>query len=218
MSALTFGPDAGLPAGYARCAAGTLLWRGHTPGRAADWFGPAVGAAGTNRFDVPRRGPGDPGTCYLALGLDGVLLERVLRDRPATFLSRRTLGRAHAVAQAWLARDLVLVDLLVALQSVHGLQLAEVCAPPVLAAPPGAPRYPRTQALAAAWAAAAHPGVPGGRVDGVVYGSRFGPAAACLAVWDRARAALAWRPGAPLDADMPALVAACARLGLGLVG
>jgi hypothetical protein len=209
VGGFTFGPDAGLPAGYARCVAGTVLWRGHTPGRAPDWFGPAVGAAGSNRFDAPVRAAGDPGTCYLAEGLEGVLLERVLRDRYATFVSRRTLDREHAVARARVERDLVCIDLLVAL-TVHGLELADIAAPPV---PRAVPRYPRTQQLAARWAVAAHP-VP---VDGIVYGSRFGPAAACLALWNRARTALAWQPSQPFDADMPALLAACGRLGLGLL-
>jgi hypothetical protein len=209
VSDFAYGPDAGLPAGYARCAAGTTLWRGHTPGLVPGWFGPAIGAVGTNRFDAPVREAGDPGTCYLAAGLEGVLLERVLRGRPVTFVSRRTLAREHALARARLARDLVLVDLFAAL-AVHRFEVADIAAPPDLR---GTPRYPRTQPLAAGWSRAAHP-VP---VDGIVYGSRFGPAAVCVALWDRAETALAWGPSAPLDADMGALVAACNRLGLGLL-
>ncbi|HKG93773.1 MAG TPA: RES domain-containing protein [Gemmatimonadaceae bacterium] len=212
MTGFAFGPDAGLPAGYARCAAGTVLYRGHTPGRAPDWFGPALGAAGTNRFDAPmRRTAADAGVCYLAERIDGVLLERVLRGVWRPLISRRTLGRDHALATARVDRDLVLLDLLVALSTVHGLELADVSAPPI---PRAVPPYPHTQALAAQWAAASHP-VPS--VDGIVYGSRFGPAAVCVALWDRARGALAWGPSVRFEADMPALAAACERLGIGLV-
>ena len=212
MTGFAFGPDARLPAGYARCAAGTVLYRGHAPGRSADWFGPAVGAPGTNRFDVPlRRTAADPGTCYLAERIDGVLLERVLRGVWRPIISRRTLSRDHALATAHVDRDLVLLDLMVALSTVHGLELADVSAPPI---PRAVPAYPRTQALAEQWATASHP-VP--RLDGIVYGSRFGPAAACVALWDRARDALTWGPSAPFEADMTALAAACERLGIGLV-
>ena len=63
-------------------------------------------------------------------------------------------------------------------------------------------------------AAAPHPVA---NVDGIAYGSRFGSAAVCVALWDRARGALTWGPSAPFEADMPALAAACERLGIGLV-
>ncbi len=80
MSAARFGPEAGLPAGFAVYPGGTVLLRGHSPGRVPTWFGPAVGERGTNRFDLPaRKRASAPGVCYPAATLDGVLLERVIR-------------------------------------------------------------------------------------------------------------------------------------------
>lgn len=152
--ALAFGPDAALPAGYARLAAGARLQRGHTPGRAPGFFGPPVGQPGRNRFDVTGPRAADaPGVCYLALTTAGVLLERVLRDARLPVLSRARLDRAHAWTEATLARPLVLLDLWLA-PGVHGVQVADISAPPQLdsaagADPLGIP-YPRTQRLAGA--------------------------------------------------------------------
>jgi hypothetical protein len=219
VSGLVFGPDGGLPAGYARWPVGTAFHRGHTPGRSPVWFGPAPGTWGSNRFDPPHpRTARDPGVCYLAATLVGVLLERVLRGVALPAVARRTLATQHAVTGAVLARDLVVVDLVLAL-SVHGLELADVAAPPLLT-PGTSPRYPRTQALAGTWATAnrdrRHP-VPGGRVDGIAYVSRFGPAAHCLALWDDAADALRWGKTTPLGAAA-GIDAACEALGIGVVG
>jgi len=154
VSALRCGPAGGLPAGYARCEAGTVLMRGHSPSKAPDWFGPAVTRADVRRFDVPLRTADDPGVCYLAPSLEGVLLERVIRDSTVNPLSHATMSREHAITAARLTRDLVLIDLL-----------------------------------------AAHE---------------------CIALWDRAAAALAWGETVSLGADRNALALACTRLGIGL--
>lgn len=213
-----FGPTAELPAGYARCRAGLPLRRGHTPGLTPDWFGPDIGVLGENRFDPPRpRTPADPGVCYVAESLIGVLLERVLRGVKWPAVSRTTLNAKHSVSDAVLTRDLVTLDLIQAL-GVHRLELIDVCAPPDLT--PGAPlRYPRTQQLAGEWAArnagGGHP-VPGGRVDAILYVSRFGPGARCLAIWDTAREAVDWGSTVPLG-SASGLEEACEALDVKLL-
>lgn len=215
MTSIDFGPNAGLPAGYARWNAGAILLRGHSPTLSANWFGPALGALGGNRFDAPRpRTSSDPGVCYIAEGLGGVLHERVFRGVVVPQLSRATLSAAHAVTDVTLGRDLILIDLVVAI-AVHGLQLSDTTAPPLVS--PHAPlRYPATQGMAGAWAAtnaAAGFPVPGGQVDGILYVSRFGPADRCLALWDVAVSALSWGSAQPLGGHVQ-LTAACGMLGV----
>lgn len=228
---LRFGPDAALPAGYARLEAGARLERGHAAGRAPDFFGPPVGLPGRNRFDGsgPRRAS-EPGTCYLALGMLGVLQERVLRGVRLPLLSRARLSAAHHWSVATSLAPLLLLDLWLA-PTVHGLELAEISAPPrrVPRPPPSAAfavhadgrpvvPYPPTQQLADAWRARNASGgfpVPGGRVDGILYGSRFGPASLCVALWEPAAGALRWSPPLPLG-EAPGLAAAANLLGVGL--
>jgi hypothetical protein len=205
IEGIAFGTEGGVPAGYARCAAGRSLLRGHSPDRQPEWYGPAVGGSGDNRFDWPGvRGATDPGVCYLAVGLEGVLLERVIRDRDIGALSRATLRRDHAVATAVPTRDLVLIDLVVTLKTKYQLEVDDISYPPP---------YMRSQDLARQWYQAPHP-MP---VDGILYMSRFGPAHACLALWDRTRGALAWGTSQALDERPGALETACDRLGLGLI-
>jgi len=213
---IDFGPSAGLPAGFASWRSGSALVRGHSPSKSANWFGPALGALGSNRFDPPRpRTLNDPAGCYLAEGIIGLLHERVFRGALQPQVSRTTLSAHHAVTEATLLRDVVLIDLVVA-TAVHGLQLSDITAPPLLA--PHAPlRYPATQGMAGAWAAtnasAGFAGVPGGRVDGILYVSRFGPAERCVVLWDLAHGALRWGSALPLGAH-GGLRAACGALGV----
>ncbi len=209
MSALRFGPAGGLPAGYARCEAGTTLMRGHSPNKAPDWFGPAVGRVGVHRFDVPLRTEDDPGVCYLAPSLEGVLLERVIRDSTINPLSHATLSREHAITAARLTRDFVLIDLLATPWTVHGVQMHAVAA---------VPPYGATQQLARQLTRLTLPQPDGTAMcpDGIAYGSRFGAAHECIALWDRAATALAWGETVSLGADRNALALATTRLGVGL--
>lgn len=211
MSAFRFGPEAGLPAGFAVCPAGMALLRGHSPGRVPWWFGPAVGERGTNRFDLPmRERASDPGVCYLSTTLDGVLLERVIRDARRD-LSRATLQARHAVTTCVTTRDLLLVDLFFAPWIPHGVQIGDVAA---------RPPYTVTQRLAARLAVLTPDGSaesPPARPDGILYGSRFGASIECVALWDRAADALKWGASAALGEDHRALSEACLRLGIGLV-
>ena len=212
MSAFRFGPDAGLPAGFARCPAGTRLLRGHSPDREPAWFGPAIGARGLHRFDLPQReSASDPGICYLAPTLEGVVLERVIRDIRRDVLSITTVNRQHAVTRVTTKRDLLLIDLLVAPWIPHGLQVGDVMSPPP---------YDVTQRLAERLTSMipdGYVGTPPALPDGIVYASRFGAAIECLALWDRAADALEWHDMTPLGSDDNALAAACLRLGIGLL-
>jgi len=101
----------------------SLLLRGHRPARAPDWFGPAIGADGVNRFDLPhRRTARELGICYLSPSLEGVILETVVRDARSRVLSVATLRRDHVVTAVRTTRDLLLIDLMVAPWTVHGVQ------------------------------------------------------------------------------------------------
>jgi hypothetical protein len=208
-----FGPEAGLEPGFALGRVGTTLLRGHTPGRAPDWFGPAVGHRGIGRFDVPVRDDrNDVGTCYFAETLAGVIYERVLRGLMPPALSVTTVDAAHAITEATLTRDVILIDLF-AFPGRHGLQIGLTTLAPVLPTPPGMPVYPMTQPLAAFWASAPHPH----RVDGILYNSRFTGAALCVALWHRASDALVWGTERTLTSDFPAFNHACRSIGVALV-
>lgn len=199
-----FGADGDLPAGYARCTAGTDLVRGHSPGKVPDWFGPGLGNVGINRFDAPKQTTTDHGTCYLARSLEGVLLERVLRGVWRPVVSRSSLMERHAITAARPTRDLIFLDLCLALNSVHRLQISDISQPPP---------YTRTQNLARRWARQSHPVA----VDGILYTSRFAPAARCIALWDRAASAVEWGTTGLLGADIAQLSRACVRLGIGII-
>jgi hypothetical protein len=162
-----------------------------------------VGKPPKYRFDHPSRTATDPGVCYLATSLEGVLLERVLRDAVWTSISLAKAQAGHAVSQAVVTRDLVLIDLLAAVHTVHHLEMSEITAPPP---------YASTQALAAGFAKITAPHIP----DGIAYGSRFGALFECIALWDRATSALAWSAPEPLGKDDAALRIACENLGLDL--
>ncbi len=212
---VSHGPAAGLPAGYATWASGASLLRGHSPLSSPNWYGPAIGATGTNRFDLPTpRAATDPGVCYVAASLTGVLHERVFRGVNQPVVSRRTMSAQHAVCDVASTRDLVLIDLVAGL-SVHRLQLHDITAPPVVL-PPGSLPYPATQGLVGSWAATnARRGfpVPGGRVDGILYVSRFGANEYCLAIWDVAAPFVSWRTSQLLGAHAQ-LATACGALGV----
>lgn len=212
MSAFRFGPDAGLPAGFAVCPIGTLLLRGHSPGREPAWFGPAVGAHGSNRFDLAlRERASDPGVCYLSPTLEGVLLERVIRDVRRDVLSITNANRQHALTRLTTTRDLLLIDLLRAPWIPHGVQVRDVM---------NGPPYDATQRLAERLSRVVPDGVDGAPPslpDGIVYASRFGAAIECLALWNRASDALDWHDTTALGSDETALAAACLRLGIGLL-
>lgn len=230
LSPFRFGYDGGVAPGLVRCDGGTVLLRAHDATRNPVWFGPSPGGVGTERYDQPRRVGAAPGTCYLAPSLEAVLLETVVRDEladlergePATLsmdmITTTSHGTPRALSRAVVTRPLVLVDLVVAVWSVHRYRVDELMAVPRVV--PGLPtRYPQTQAVAADLAARYGPLSPGGSpADGILYVSRFAPAFPCVALWDHADAALRWgaAPSA-MDADLPALMTALDALGIGLV-
>lgn len=145
----------------------------------------------------------DPGTCYLAPELEGVIVERVIRDMWRPVVSLGKMKTEHALARSVLRRDLVLVDLIKTVWTVHRMQVHEVTAPPP---------FTRTLALAAELVASSPV-----NVDGIAYSSRFGSGVECVALWDRAATALSWQGSEPLGADEDAFAKACENLGIGLL-
>ena len=159
--------------------------------------------------------------CYLAERLAGVIHEGVLRGVRRAALSRRTLSAHHAVSAAITTRELTVIDL-VHEPGVHGLELADITQRPnfhAKLAPTGGLVYELTQRLTERWLAANRASsfpVPGGRVDGILYVSRFTPIQRCLAVWDMAKHALAWQRPVRLG-EHPALETTLAEIGIGLL-
>jgi hypothetical protein len=185
------------------CPAGTLLFRGHTLGLSPNWFGPAIGKTGSGRWDVPFRGPGDPGVCYLAPTLEGALLERVIRDvwRPEVHL---TSTMKHGLSRCVTTRDLLLFDLLQAHYTIYEFEISDITQD----------SYAVTQAWAQTRAQQTVPVA----ADGIAYGSRFSVSTECIALWDRAANALDWiGTPEPFGTDVDELDAVCTRLGLTLV-
>jgi hypothetical protein len=199
MSVFRFGRRGGVLPGQARCPAGTRLLRGYHPDFSPNWFGPAVAKPGTNRFDLPMRQTAtDPGTCYFAASLAGVLLERVIRDTVRPTYDVATLRAVHALSYCTVNRDLVVIDLLYAVKTVHGLEMHDITAPPP---------YTVTQQLADAWSRDP-------AIDGVAYGSRFGATHECLALWSQAASAITWGPTTPIDQDLDWLIETGNDLGI----
>jgi hypothetical protein len=216
------GPAGGVPAGFARIPAGVRVVRRHRPGKAPGWFGPAVGAIGDNRFDPPNpRRDDEPGVCYVAEQLGGAIHEGVLRGSRQPALSRHMLSTRHAITDAQVTRDLVLIDLIHE-PGAHGVQLADLTERPRLRLPSSPANllvYERTQRLVGTWlaqqAAAAFP-VEGGVVDGIAYVSRFSPAQRCIALWSGAETALTWYTTVALGAH-PELDATLHAMGISLL-
>jgi hypothetical protein len=210
-----FGQDAKLPAGLARCPKGTALWRVHGAPWSGEYYGPTVGAKGTHRYDMPERAADEPGTCYLAEGLGGAMLETVLREQAEALapgerltISRLALQATHRLSTPILLRDLVLVDLVYAPYSVYHVQQGALTADP--RSPRGA-GYAWTQDLARdLWQRTQT------TADGILYASRFGALHLCVALWDQAADALDWtsaRPR-PLDDDRDEFYRICYNIGV----
>ena len=139
------------------------------------------------------------------------MLETVVRDARGRVLSVATLRREHVVTDVRTTRDLLLIDLMVAPWTVHGVQASDIT---------GRPPYRDTHLLAERLVALRVNETGKRRAvapDSIIYSSRFAPAFECLALWDRAADALEWGSSAPLGADGRALAAACNRLGIGLM-
>ncbi len=140
------------------------------------WFGPAVGAAPSNRFDAPA---GEFRVCYLATTPHGAFAESLLRLATKPYAGIRLLARTDIEARAWaevrLTRALTLADLsggrgLSALGATGALTMADDHRP---ARVMSAALHARDETL-----------------DGIHFRLRFDPDMFGVALCDRAASAL----------------------------
>lgn len=160
-------------------AAGTHLVRIHGITRHPHFFGPP--STPRHRFDDPQ---GEFGVCYLGLEDAGTFAETFLRAQDLKALARTDLA-TQALADGTLTRGVRLVEF-------SGAGLVQLGIP--------AGTVHATYRVTRPWARAfwAHPDAP----DGILYRSRFDNDCHCVALFDRAAAALSIAPGQALT-DLP---------------
>ena len=170
---------------------GTAVVRIHTVGRDPRYFG----RTGQARFDAPD---GSYGVCYGGLDDAAAFVETILRDQDLGGIAQADLA-SHALADGALVRPARLVAF-----GGTGLRRLHATAGTVHAT------YRVTQAWShALWA---HPDQP----DGIRYRSRFDDDQHCVALFDRAAAAMRFAASAPLSAVPLRLGAMLDRYGLAL--
>ncbi len=175
---------------------GTTWYRIHRREHAPLWFGPAAGQPPCHRFDAPN---GEYRVCYLGATLAGCFAEILLRNPPVEVIDLADLT-ARAVATIQLRRSLRLVPL-----SGPGLAKRGVTAEVTSRA-----TYAEARALSSAlWHHMARP-------DGLHHPSRHDTDCCCIALFDRARAAVRVVESVPLGTDHRLLGALLDRWELGL--
>ena len=163
----------------------TQLWRIHERMHEPLWFGPSPGCPPQNRFDAPG---GEFRVCYFGESLEAAFVETMVRGRSRLMVALAELHARVATAVP-LARDLRLVRL-------HSDGLVRFS---LSAAAPHAETYAECRRLAhALWN---HPD----EIDGIEYRSRWDDSEFCIALFDRASAALA-PASPPLPLDAPAVI------------
>lgn len=149
-----------------------------------------------NRFDDPE---GHYLVCYLGTTLEACFAETFLRNPPVRILSLEDLG-ARCVTTFEVLRPVRLVQ-------VHGPALARAGATVEVS---GGLSYATSQAWARAlWAHADSP-------DGLIYRSRHDDSSFCVALFDRAKGALAAAGNVGLGTDRLLLGRLLKRYSLGL--
>lgn len=168
----------------------------HARGRRALWFGPPPGSVAIHRFDDPR---GEFRICYLGTTIGVCFAETFLRNPPVRILALGDLA-ARLVATVEVRRELRLVRL-------HGPGLARLG---TTAGPASGDDYELSQFWSRAlWEHAEAP-------DGIAYRPRHDDSALCVAIYDRARAALAITGETSLTADPQLLARLLKRYDLAL--
>jgi len=163
-----------------RIAAGTVLYRAHTPPRSALFFGPNPGSPPTHRFHSPD---GRFRTCFVGLSDKAAFAEGVLHGPvPTGIVSPATLA-ARAIA------EMVVVESIRAV-SMYGKFLMRLGATATVT-------HGDDYALSQAWAKAIHDHP--GAVDGILYTSRHDETTHSLALFDRASHKLAEGGSHPLS-------------------
>jgi RES domain-containing protein len=179
-----------------RVRAGTRWMRIHAQSRTALWFGPARGRPPIHRIDDPD---GRFRVCYFGTTTDVCFAETFLRNPPVRILALDDLA-ARRLAIVEVRRDLRLVP-------VHGSSLARHGATAELTS---AGAYAASQLWSRAlWE-------HNDQLDGILYRSRHDDSAICVALYDRAKEALATVRDDSLAADPQELARLLRRYGVGL--
>lgn len=179
-----------------RVRTGTHWMRIHAQGRNALWFGPRTGHLPIHRFDDPAA---EFRVCYLGTGLEVCFAETFLRNPPVRILALEDLSTRN-IATVEVRRGLRLVPL-------HGSSLARLGATAEVAS---GGDYEISQLWSRAlWEHSNQP-------DGILYRSRHDDSALCVALYDRAKDALAVVQEHALAGDPQPLARVLKRYGLGL--
>ena len=170
---------------------GTAVVRIHTVGRGPRYFG----RTGQARFDAPD---GSYGVCYCGLDDAAAFVETILRDQDLGGIALADLV-SHAIADGMFIRPLRLVGF-----GGTGLRRLRATAGTVHA----------TYRVTHAWSHAlwTHPDQP----DGIRYRSRFDDDQQCIALFDRAAAAVRFAASTPLPSVPLRLGTVFDRYGLAL--
>jgi len=168
----------------------------HAQARNALWFGPARCQPPIHRFDDTA---GRFRVCYFGTTLDVCFAETFLRNPPVRILALDDLA-GRSVATVEVRGDLRLVP-------VHGSSLARLGVTAELATG-------NDYVLSQLWSRALweHSDQP----DGILYRSRHDDSAHCVALFDRAKNALAIVRECSLAEDSKQLTKLLKRYGLGL--
>ena len=179
-----------------RVKAGTRWMRIHAHGRNALWFGPGAGRPPIHRFDDPK---GRFRVCYFGTTLEVCFAETFLRNPPVRILALDDLA-GRSIATVEVRRHLRLAP-------IHGSSLARLGVTAELAS--GAD-YAGSQLWSRAlWEHSDQP-------DGILYRSRHDDSALCVAVYHRAKDALAIVRDHSLGEDPRQLARLLKRYGVGL--
>ena len=179
----------------ARVRVGTRWMRVHAHARNALWFGPARGHPPIHRFDDPG---GRFRVCYFGTTLEVCFAETFLRNPPVRILALDDLA-GRSVATVEVRRGLRLV-------SIQGSSLARLGVTAELAAGVD-------YALSQLWSRGLWE--HSDRPDGILYRSRH-DSALCVALFDRAKDALAIVKDCSLAEDPKRLARLLRRYGLAL--
>jgi hypothetical protein len=166
----------------------------HAQARKALWFGPTCGQPPIHRFDDTA---GRFRVCYLGTTLEVCFAETFLRHPPVRILALDDLA-GRSVATVEVRRDLRLVP-------VNGSSLARLGATAELATG-------SDYALSQLWSRLLWE--HSDQSDGILYRSRHDDSALCVALFDRARDALAVVGDCSLAEDSKQLARLLRRYGL----
>ena len=168
----------------------------HSSHREALWFGPALGMPPVHRFDDPS---GEYRTCYLSTRIAGAFAETFLRNPPVRVLALSDLA-TRRVSTVEVLRKIRLVPL-------YGPALSRIG---VTAEIVNQKAYGRSRHLARGlWRHSNRP-------DGIIYRCRHDDSAFSIALFDRARDAVASVGHLTLVDDLDQLAKLLKRYGVAL--